>query len=210
MAINRSTRSVALKWWVGAGLLATLIAACATSSETRNAPASAPASAAAPEPAAPKPEAPSTAQFDDTDFATLEEAEAALERARADLDRLALLDRTPGVAAEAPAAAPAPPAASRAGSGGPGDTARSDKKAERARASKGKPAAEAEAKEQADEDAPAKTEDPCETGCKAFASLLRAKAAVCRLDTPGGARCTRAEDIARGAQSRVRSCACQQ
>jgi hypothetical protein len=80
----------------------------------------------------------------------------------------------------------------------------------RARAAKPKATAESKAAEQADEEAPAKTEDPCETGCKAFASLLRAKAAVCRLDTPGGARCNRAEDIAREAQGRVRSCSCQQ
>lgn len=204
--MNR-TRSVALKWWVGAGLMAALIGACATSSETRNAPAAAPASASPAPAAAPEEGAPSSARFDDADFATLEEAEAALERARADLDRLALLDRTPGVAAEAPAAAP--PSPSRAGSGASGDLSYADKKkGERARAAKA--TAESKAAEQADEEAPAKTEDPCETGCKAFASLLRAKAAVCRLDTPGGARCNRAEDIAREAQGRVRSCSCQQ
>ena len=199
------------KYWAGAAVVVVLIGACATSSETRNAPAAAPASAA-PTPAAPAPEAApkSAVAFDDSNFATIEEAEAALERARADLDRLALLERgAPGAVAEAPAAAAAPPPPARATSGaGASDTAHADKKEGRARAAKPKGSLEAEAP--AEQAAPQKSESPCETGCKAFASLMRAKAAVCRLDTPGGTRCTRAEDIARDAEVRVRSCACQQ
>ncbi|HET9929937.1 MAG TPA: hypothetical protein VFQ35_04585 [Polyangiaceae bacterium] len=196
---------------IAAGLLTLAFVGCATSSETRSAPEPAPQSAApvvAPAPPPAKPEAPKSADKADdagTDFATLDEAEAALERARTDLNRLALLDR-PGGFAEAPAAA-APPAPSRAGrsAGAARDEAPREKKATRPHEAKAAPA-----ESEAAEAAAAKGENPCDTGCKAFASLMRAKAAVCRLDSPGGARCSRAEDIAREAEGRVRSCGCQQ
>lgn len=186
---------------------------CATSTERRSAPEATPPSAAPAVAPAPPPAslaAPKSAdKADDADFTTLEEAEAALERARVDLNRLALLER-PGGFAEAPAAAPAPAAPSRAsrGAGAANDeAARPEKKVGRAR--EAKPSVQAESEAPA-EGAAAKGENACDTGCKAFASLMRAKAAVCRLDSPGGARCSRAEDIAREAEGRVRSCGCQQ
>jgi hypothetical protein len=49
---------------------------------------------------------------------------------------------------------------------------------------------------------------PCERTCRAFASLSRAAAAVCRLEQPNGERCTRANDALGRARARVSSCAC--
>jgi hypothetical protein len=122
---------------------------------------------------------------------TLAEAEALLDKARADLDRLALY--APGspseAAAETAAPAPAPPpspAATRA------EEKRADKAADQAEA----PPAKKEA-------------NSCETACKAFSSLERASDAVCRLDTEGGGkRCERAKQIREDAARRVSSCSC--
>lgn len=114
--------------------------------------------------------------------ATLAEAEQMLARAQAELDQLALND------AQAPAAgAPAPAAAPEA----PRDQAERGEKA----------ASEAEA-------APAPPPNPCETACRAFASLERASNAVCRLDGESGQRCERARQIREGAARRVASCGC--
>ena len=126
--------------------------------------------------------------------ATLADAEALLEKARADLDRLAL--NQPGAArgatggAPAPAAAPAP-APPRA-------------EANRAEAKPTDKAASADAASAP----PAKEVNPCETACKAFSSLVRASDAVCRLDTDGGKRCERARQIREDAAHRVASCGC--
>jgi hypothetical protein len=48
----------------------------------------------------------------------------------------------------------------------------------------------------------------CDNTCRAFASLSRAAAAVCRLDAPNGARCANANQAVGRARSRVASCAC--
>jgi hypothetical protein len=48
----------------------------------------------------------------------------------------------------------------------------------------------------------------CDKTCRAFASLSRAAAAVCRLDAPNGARCSNANEAVGRARSRVASCAC--
>jgi hypothetical protein len=118
--------------------------------------------------------------------ATLAEAEAQLEQARAELDRLAL--NAPGASATAgapaPAAQPAP---------------------ERERAEGAATADEAQAPAPAP---PAKAASTCETACKAFASLERAGDAVCRLDIDGGERCQRARRIQRDAAQRVAACGC--
>ena len=125
----------------------------------------------------------------ETEPATLADAEALLEKARADLDRLALNE--PGAArgatggGPAPAAAPAPP----------------PPRAEAQRADKAASANEAAAP-------PAKEVNPCETACKAFSSLTRASDAVCRLDTDGGKRCERARQIRQDAAQRVAGCGC--
>jgi hypothetical protein len=118
--------------------------------------------------------------------ATLAEAEALLEKAKADLDRLALNEPggVPATAAAAPA--PAPPAPARA-------------EAER-------PAEKSAAEDGA---SPKKEPSTCETACKAFSSLERASSAVCRLDTEAPAkRCERAKQIKDDAARRVSSCSC--
>lgn len=192
--------------------LALVLVGCATSSETRNAPEAAPASATSPLPSsepAPAPAAPAagnpSGKADDADFATLAEAEAALDRAHAELNRVAMLDRGPRDFATAPAAAapPAPKARAKRGTESAGEESREESRAQKAGRAAAKPPP---LESRADAEAAA---DPCEVGCKAFASLMRAKAAVCRLDTPGGTRCSRAENIAREAEVRVRSCGCQ-
>jgi hypothetical protein len=48
----------------------------------------------------------------------------------------------------------------------------------------------------------------CANTCRAFASLSRAAAAVCRLDAPNGTRCANASETVDRARSRVASCAC--
>ncbi|MGC4095214.1 MAG: hypothetical protein QM756_46295 [Polyangiaceae bacterium] len=179
---------------------------------------SSPASEAAPSTAAPAPaqQAPTSAksEADEAEFTTLEQAEAAMERARADLDRLALLDRRDSTADKAPGAPPPPAAAATRSSGAGADMGRAEAKRVSPKPSApAKGAAEAPAAAPAtqpadDAEGESAPGNPCDTGCKAFASLLRAKAAVCRLDSPGGSRCTRAEDIAREAEGRVRSCSC--
>lgn len=127
--------------------------------------------------------------------ATLAEAEALLEKARSDLNRLALNEPV------APAAgAPAPPPASvqRAPSPSPAPPRDEARRAEKS----GSASADAAPA------APAKEANSCETACKAFSSLLRASDAVCRLDTDGGKRCERARQIREDASQRVASCGC--
>lgn len=48
----------------------------------------------------------------------------------------------------------------------------------------------------------------CDNTCRAFASLSRAAAAVCRLDAPNGARCANANETVGRARSRIAGCAC--
>jgi hypothetical protein len=48
----------------------------------------------------------------------------------------------------------------------------------------------------------------CGNACRAFASLLRAANAVCRLDAEGGDRCARAKLVVSDAERRVSSCGC--
>ena len=122
--------------------------------------------------------------------ATLADAEALLEKARADLDRLALNE--PGAARGATGGAPAPASAPPA----PSPSRAEAKPAEKAASADGAAAP------------PAKEVSTCETACKAFSSLTRASDAVCRLDTDGGKRCERARQIREDASHRVASCGC--
>lgn len=128
---------------------------------------------------------------------TLADAEALLERARADLDRLALNEPMAPPAA-AGAAAPPPASVQMAPAPSPSrprDEARRAEKSSSASADAAPPA-------------PAKEASSCETACKAFSSLTRASDAVCRLDTEGGKRCDRARQIREDASQRVASCGC--
>lgn len=113
---------------------------------------------------------------------TLAEAEAALEQARQEL--YALREGGPAGAGQA-----APPASA------PADAEERDD-APRALESE-QPVLEQQ-----------RAASPCQTPCKAFSSLLRAKDAICRLEEPRGPRCERAESIVRDAELRVQSCAC--
>lgn len=167
-------------------LLAAAVAACGGMTPKSETPAAAPASetlaTGAPGSAEPEPQ-------------TLAEAEALLERSRADLDRLALNDAPPAPPAAAGAAAPAAQAApAPAPQAAPRDEARSADKAA----------------ESSPERAQAKEASACETACKAFSSLSRASDAVCRLDAEGGKRCERARQIQQDASRRVASCGCAQ
>lgn len=171
------------------GCLAVMLVACGRAPE-----------AAAPEGASP--EAPvadaapgsltATAEAsEEAEPTTLAEAEALLDKARAELDRLALNDvadssRASGAAGPSPAAAAPPSPAPRQ------EKHRNDK------------AATQEA-----EEAPKKEASTCDTACKAFSSLERASDAVCRLDTElGGKRCERAKQIRQDAARRITSCSC--
>lgn len=179
----KSTRwALGLASWA---MLAALATGCAKSSE---APAAAPAQETTGSPGTlssePEPQ-------------TLADAEALLEKSRADLDRLALNEPAPPPAvaagAAAPTSAPAPAPEPAAPKAAPRDEARSADKAE------------AEAPR-----AQAKEVNACETACKAFSSLTRASDAVCRLDAPDGQRCARARQIQQDASRRVSSCSCTQ
>ncbi|HEX2875298.1 MAG TPA: hypothetical protein VHP33_28800 [Polyangiaceae bacterium] len=138
------------------------------------------------------------AEESEAEPATLADAEALLEKARADLDRLALNEQgAPGRAAAgaaAPSPAPSPPPATATA---PRDLKRAEKSS-----------AADEAAAPAAPPAPAKEPNACETACKAFSSLTRASDAVCRLDTDGGKRCERARQIRADASQRVASCGC--
>lgn len=171
---------------VGVLLLASAGAIACGMSPKAETPAQAPAGTPATAQVAPEPEP-----------ATLAEAEAMLERYRSDLDQLALnapgtVSATGGAAAPAdaapaPAAAPPPAAPSRAAE-------RDESRAEKSSAEPAAPEPRAQ--------------NPCETACKAFSSLSRAKDAVCRLDTEGGQRCERAKKIREDAAQRVAGCGC--
>jgi hypothetical protein len=127
--------------------------------------------------------------------ATLADAEALLEKARTDLNRLALNE------AVAPLAGAAPPSAQMAPAPSPAPARDEARRAEKS-ASSAADGAPAPAT------APANEVSTCQTACKAFSSLTRASDAVCRLDTEGGKRCERARQIREDASRRVASCSC--
>lgn len=174
--------------WIGLGPLAGggLLAAVSLLSGCSRAPkAEAPATTSAP--AAGVPGSSGLAE-QEAEPQTLAEAEALLERSRADFDRVAMSAPPPPptvAAGAAPAPAPAPAAES------------APKRAEKASAD------EASAGPR-DKDA----NSGCEMACKAFSSLERASDAVCRLDADGGQRCERARRIRDEARLRVASCSC--
>jgi hypothetical protein len=140
---------------------------------------------------------PTSAPAEEKEPATLADAEALLEKARADLDRLALNEPgLPGTAAGA--AAPAPPSVPAPTTAAPAPAPRDEgRRADKSAAS----SSEAERPQ-------AKEVNTCETACKAFSSLSRASDAVCRLDADGGKRCERARQIQQDASHRVASCGC--
>jgi hypothetical protein len=142
--------------------------------------------------AAPAEAAPTSTQAatEEREPATLADAEARLESARADLDRLAL-NQPEALQSEAAGAAAPPPAAAPSPAPSRDEARRADKSA----------ADDAEKPQ-------AKEVSACETACKAFSSLTRASDAVCRLDTEGGRRCERAQQIRQDASRRVASCGC--
>jgi hypothetical protein len=140
---------------------------------------------------------------DEREPATLAEAEQLLEKARGDLDRLALNE--PGQ--PAPVAA-APPAA--AGAAAPSTVPMPAPRPEAQRADKSAADSSSMSEGRAEEAPRAKEVSACDTACKAFSSLSRASDAVCRLDTDGGQRCERAKKIREDASRRVASCGCAQ
>ncbi|HEY6081519.1 MAG TPA: hypothetical protein VIW29_22040, partial [Polyangiaceae bacterium] len=167
-------------------ILVALLGACGRAQE-----AEAPKAGA--EPGSPATAAPTSLQAqEESEPATLAEAEQLLEKARADLDRVALAEFAPAPAGASEGAAAAPPPSPAPAQAPPRDPSRAETKS----------AAADEA------EAPAKEASGCETACKAFSSLERASDAVCRLDSSGGQRCARARQIREDAARRVASCAC--
>jgi hypothetical protein len=145
-----------------------------------------------PPPPAPAEEAPSSTKSEDESRAdSLSRAIDEFDRARLELSQL--LGRDIGPAPEA--AAPAAPAAGAAPA--PKDAPRS-----RASADKAASQREAEAKPLK------KGDDGCVNVCRAFDSLTRSAAAVCRLDE--GERCRKANQVVAVAKddAGVRACAC--
>jgi hypothetical protein len=152
------------------------VVACAASPQKETRPSAAPVVPAE----APPPSPAAASSLAESEPRTLAEAEAQLERAQAELDRVALLAPSPEGVAAAPQAAP------------PRDRAL-PKRAERA---------------EADAESAPPADNPCQTACRAFSSLARASDAVCRLATDGGARCERAKQLREEASRRVASCGC--
>lgn len=161
-------------------LSAGLVGACAASPKAEMQPGVPSA------PGTPMQAAPSATVAPEPEPRTLQEAEALLEKARADLEQLALNEPAPASAAApvAPAPAPAPPPVQK--------ESRSAQAGEDGAASAVRP------------------ENRCQTACKAYSSLTRASDAVCRLDTAGGGRCDRARQIREDAARRVAGCGCVQ
>jgi len=149
--------------------------------------------------AAPAAGVPGTALAADEDGAgeptTLADAEARLEKARLNLERLALNQPTRPPAAAG--ASPAPPSVTMAPAPSPVAPRDEARRAEKSTSASADAAATA----------PAQEPSVCETACKAFSSLTRASDAVCRLDTEGK-RCVRARQIRDDASQRVSSCGC--
>jgi hypothetical protein len=140
-------------------------------------------------------EAPSSTRGEDDDRATsLGQAIEEFDRARLELSQL--LGRDIGPAPE-PSPPPAPAAAPAAGA------AQAPRDAPKSRAAdKASSAREAEAKPLK------KGDDGCVNVCRAFDSLTRSAAAVCRLDE--GERCRKANQVVAVAKddAGVRACAC--
>jgi len=149
------------------------------------------------------PESAPTAAQDEREPTTLAEAEALLEKARGDLDRLAL--NQPGAP---PPVTATPPAA--AGAAAPSMVPAPAPRMESQRADKSAADSASVSDAAAEERPRAKEVSACETACKAFSSLTRASDAVCRLDSDGGQRCERARKIREDASRRVASCGCAQ
>jgi hypothetical protein len=118
---------------------------------------------------------------DDAALATLEEAEAALARAKAELETALLTDRDKA----------------KGGEGAPATGAPARRRPARAEESEAK-SAQAQ-----------KTVSPCANACRAFASLERAAAAVCRLAGDANERCSRARRVVADSEERVTTCRCQ-
>jgi hypothetical protein len=169
-----------------------LVAGCAMSPK-----AEAPATEAAPAQGAPG-VAPAEPEGEPQ---TLADAEARLERARADLNLLALNERL--AAPTGAAAAPPPASVTMAPAPSPAPAREEARRADKSSASSADSAPAPVAAP-----APAKDANTCQTACKAFSSLARASDAVCRLDTEGGKRCERARQIREDASQRVASCGC--
>jgi hypothetical protein len=112
---------------------------------------------------------------------TIEEAQAQLERARAELEPGGpKSESTPSsVAPEAPSPPPPPPSTSAAGAAGG------------ASASERMGAA-----------------PECVTLCRAISSMRRAVSAICRMAGEGDARCTDAKKVLQESEGRVVSCGC--
>jgi len=117
---------------------------------------------------------------EEAEFSSLEEAERALNQAKADLDRLALAKPSPVV----------------------GSDRAEDRVAEKKENKPGRAPSAAGAA------AASKPNALCEEACRAFSSLSRAASAVCRLDGNGGTHCSRAKQVLADAQQRVASCSC--
>lgn len=167
-------KSFALGSRWGALLSACTFAACAASPKGEMQPGL---------PGSPVLAAPAAKPATEPEPRTLEEAEARLEDARAELARFAPADAPQSASgAAAPAPAPRAPAAEEA-------------RADRAEAGPA-PAAKAETQ--------------CQSACRAFSSLVRASDAVCRLEAGGGKRCDRARQIREDAAQRVAGCGCVQ
>jgi hypothetical protein len=116
---------------------------------------------------------------------SLAEAEALLERAQAELERVASNETATRESAAEAAPSPAPRAAA--------------------------PPTDDKSAADADGAGPsAKAENSCQSACRAYASLTRASEAVCRLDAPDGKRCERARRIVDDASRRVATCGCVQ
>lgn len=118
---------------------------------------------------------------DEEELTSLAQAEALLEKARAELG-LPGADGKPADASEA----------------------KSDKKG----ASKPAPAPKASAAPTGGAAPLAQGTERCVNACKAFASLKRAAAAVCRLAGDSNARCKRAQAIVQESEARVAVCKC--
>ena len=156
-----------------------LVAACGAD-QKEAAPAAAPSAKSEPEPQ------------------TVEEAQAQLDRARADLDRSgAVTGISPTTSTPQAGTTPTTPGTA-AGAGG--DTGATH------------PAPTQPARPPADMNTPesdtTRPPSPCEQACRALSSMKRAKEAICRLAGATDAKCTQAEKTLHESEARVTQCAC--
>lgn len=141
------------------------------------------------------PRAPDAKMEREADPATIEEAQARIERARASLGGATFSGPATGATSPAPPPSPVTPGSADASTDQPAKTGEPPK------ASSKKPHSEPNESVQ-------RSEDRCSSPCRALVSMRRAVAALCRMTGDADARCVDAKKTLSDSEGRVSPCSC--